>query len=75
MEPYVNLTIENSIGTIDFFHPQSNSLPRSLLQELADTIKSSGENDQIKVVILLIMLSLFHIMRVCQTERILWVQL
>ena len=52
MKPYVNLNIENSIGTIDFFHPQSNSLPSSLLQKLADTIKSSGENDNIKVVIL-----------------------
>ena len=52
MEPYVNLNIENSIGTIEFFHPQSNSLPSSLLQKLADTIKSAGENDNIKVVIL-----------------------
>ena len=52
MQPYVNLNIENDIGTIEFFHPQSNSLPSSLLQKLADTIKSAGENDNIKVVIL-----------------------
>ena len=52
MEPYVNLNIENNIGTIEFFHPQSNSLPSSLLKELADTIKSVGENDTIKVVVL-----------------------
>ena len=52
MEPYVKLNIENNIGTIEFFHPQSNSLPSSLLKELADTVKSAGENDSIKVVIL-----------------------
>ena len=52
MEPYVNLNIENNIGTIEFFHPQSNSLPSSLLKELADTMKSAGKNDSIKVVIL-----------------------
>ena len=52
MEPYVKLNIENNIGTIEFFHPQSNSLPSSLLKELADTMKSAGENDSIKVVIL-----------------------
>ena len=52
MEPYVKLNIENNIGTIEFFHPQSNSLPSSLLKELADTMKSAGENDSIKVLIL-----------------------
>ena len=52
MEPYVKLNIENNIGTIEFFHPQSNSLPSSLLKELADTMESAGENDSIKVVIL-----------------------
>ena len=52
MEPYVKLNIENNIGTIEFFHPQSNSLPSSLLKELADTMKSAGKNDSIKVLIL-----------------------
>ena len=52
MEPYVKLNIENNIGTIEFFHPQSNSLPSSLLKELADTMKSAAENDSIKVLIL-----------------------
>ena len=52
MEPYVKLNIENNIGTIEFFHPQSNSLPSSLLKELAYTMKSAGKNDSIKVLIL-----------------------
>jgi len=27
MNPYVKLEIKDGIGTIEFFHPQSNSLP------------------------------------------------
>ena len=35
MKPYVNLNVEKSIGSIEFFHPQSNSLPSKVLKELA----------------------------------------
>ena len=52
MNPYVKLDIENRIGTIEFFHPQSNSLPGDILQKLADTITEAGNNDKILVVIL-----------------------
>jgi len=52
MEPYVNLKTENSIGTIDFFHPQSNSLPSDLLSKLADTITSAAEKEEINVIVL-----------------------
>ena len=38
MNPYVKLDVVNRIGTIEFFHPQSNSLPREMLQKLAGTI-------------------------------------
>ena len=52
MNPYVKLNVEDGIGTIEFFHPQSNSLPVNILQKLADTITESGNNDEIMVVIL-----------------------
>lgn len=48
----VSLTINNSIGTIEFFHPQSNSLPGALLNKLANTITDAGNNDEIKVIVL-----------------------
>ena len=52
MNPYVKLEIKDRIGTIEFFHPQSNSLPVNILQKLAETITESGNNDEILVVIL-----------------------
>ena len=52
MEEYVKLKIENGIGTIEFFHPQSNSLPANILNKLANTIKESGDNTEIKVIVL-----------------------
>ena len=52
MEEYVKITTENSIGTIEFFHPQSNSLPGHILAELATTIIKAGEDENIKVIIL-----------------------
>ena len=52
MEPYVSITIDKSVGTIEFYHPQSNSLPSAILKELADTITSASINDGIKIIIL-----------------------
>ena len=52
MEAYVKITTENSVGTIEFFHPQSNSLPGHILAELASTISKAGEDDNIKVIVL-----------------------
>jgi len=49
---YVKTTIANGIGTIEFFHPASNSLPGKLLGELAQAITHAGTNDDIKVIIL-----------------------
>ena len=51
-QPYVKQTIENGIGTIEFFHPAHNSLPGNILAELAETITKAGTNDAIKVIIL-----------------------
>jgi methylglutaconyl-CoA hydratase len=52
MEPFVNTTIENGIGTITFFHPQSNSMPGFQLKNLSNEIEQLGNNPQVKVIIL-----------------------
>ena len=52
MTEYVKITTENSVGTIEFYHPQSNSLPEHILSKLANTITKAGEDDNIKVIIL-----------------------
>ena len=52
MEGSVRLDVENNIGTIEFFHPQSNSLPSKILDSLAKTITECGKNDDINVIIL-----------------------
>ncbi len=51
-EPYVKQEINNSIATIEFFHPAHNSLPGDLLTKLAKTITEAGNNDDVKVIIL-----------------------
>ena len=52
MNPYVNLTVENRVGTIEFFHPKSNSLPGDLLKQLTKSITTAGEREDIRVIIL-----------------------
>ncbi len=52
MNEYVKLKIGNGIGTIEFFHPQSNSLPSHVLNKLSETITAAGKNDEVKVIIL-----------------------
>lgn len=52
MEAYVKSHIEHGINTIEFFHPQSNSLPGKLLEELAKEIHFAGTHDETKVIIL-----------------------
>ena len=52
MKEYVKLDVKNNIGTIEFYHPQSNALPRNILSELANTIQNAGEDNDIKVIIL-----------------------
>ena len=52
MREYVKINTKKRIGVIEFFHPQSNSLPSNILTELANTITAAGEDDNIKVIIL-----------------------
>ncbi len=51
-EGRVSVNVENGIGSITFFHPQSNSLPGELLRTLAQTITDTDNNDEVKVMIL-----------------------
>lgn len=52
MNGSVNIKIKAGIGTITFFHPQSNSLPGEILNLLAQTITEAGTNEAIKVIVL-----------------------
>lgn len=51
-EAYVKHTIENNIATIEFFHPEQNSLPGNILRQLAETITNMGNHNDVKVIIL-----------------------
>ncbi len=51
-EGYVKTETEHGITTIEFHHPQSNSLPGKLLEALAQTIHSEANNPATKVIIL-----------------------
>lgn len=48
----VSVSIKSGIAEITFFHPQSNSLPGSLLRELGDTITSVSADSAVRVIIL-----------------------
>lgn len=48
----VKFELHNHIGTIEFYHPQSNSLPGKLLEELAQVIHGAGNDERVKVIIL-----------------------
>lgn len=52
MEGFVKSHIENGIGTITFFHPQSNSMPGTQLRNLAAEIEKLGKDDSAKVIVL-----------------------
>jgi methylglutaconyl-CoA hydratase len=51
-EGYVRAERHNGVTTIEFFHPQSNSLPGRLLEELTREIHSFGNDEETKVIIL-----------------------
>jgi methylglutaconyl-CoA hydratase len=48
----ITLDIKEGIGTVSFFHPQSNSLPGALLMELAATISKADQHHDVKVILL-----------------------
>jgi methylglutaconyl-CoA hydratase len=52
VEAYVQYTIDDSIATVEFFHPEQNSLPGNILAQLANTITEVGNMSEVKVIIL-----------------------
>lgn len=51
-EAYVTHQIDKQIATIEFFHPDQNSLPGEILSQLAATIDLVGNTEGVKVIIL-----------------------
>jgi methylglutaconyl-CoA hydratase len=49
---YVSTETHKGITTIEFFHPQSNSLPRKMLAELAHEIHTAGIDKDTRVIVL-----------------------
>lgn len=51
-EAYVKQELHKGITTIEFFHPQSNSLPSRILDELSKAIRSLENDPETKVIII-----------------------
>ncbi len=49
---YVRSTTQHGLCSIEFFHPQSNSLPGALLQEIAAAIRAAGKNADCRLILL-----------------------
>ena len=49
---YVKTEHHRGMTTIEFFHPQSNSLPAKILDELAQSIHRAGNDEETKVIVL-----------------------
>lgn len=49
---YVKNETHNGVTTIEFFHPQSNSLPSKILEELATEIHAAGNDADTKLILL-----------------------
>jgi methylglutaconyl-CoA hydratase len=51
-EGYVNSEFQNGVTTIEFFHPQGNSLPGLILEKLAHAIHGAGNDPDTKLILL-----------------------
>jgi methylglutaconyl-CoA hydratase len=51
-EAYVTLNVAESVATVEFFHPDQNSLPGIILSQLAATIEETGTRTDVAVIIL-----------------------
>jgi len=49
---YVKTEIHQKVGTIEFHHPQSNSLPAAVLVDLAKAINQAAHDPEINVIVL-----------------------
>jgi methylglutaconyl-CoA hydratase len=48
---YVSSETHKGITTIEFFHPQSNSLPRRILEDLANEVHTAGTDNDTRVIV------------------------
>jgi methylglutaconyl-CoA hydratase len=51
-EGHVRAETHNGVTTIEFFHPQSNSMPGALLEALTHEIHSAGNDQNTKVIVI-----------------------
>jgi len=51
-DPYVTSVIEESVATIEFYHPSHNSLPSNVLQQIVDAIEAADANADVSVIVL-----------------------
>jgi methylglutaconyl-CoA hydratase len=51
-EGHVKVETHKNVTTIEFFHPQGNSLPGGILEDLAQEIHSAGTDADTKVIVL-----------------------
>lgn len=51
-EGYVKVERLKGVSTIEFFHPQSNSLPGRLLEELTEQMNEAGRDEATRVIVL-----------------------
>jgi methylglutaconyl-CoA hydratase len=49
---YVTSETHKGVTTIEFFHPQSNSLPHRILEDLANEIHAYGHDKETKVIVI-----------------------
>jgi len=49
---FVNLDISEKVASVTFYHPQSNSLPSNLLQEMINIFNELSKNNTINVVVI-----------------------
>lgn len=52
MEAFVKSEVKDGIGTITFFHPQSNSMPGSQLRNLAAEVEKLGKDNNARVIVI-----------------------
>jgi methylglutaconyl-CoA hydratase len=52
MNGHVITNIDHGLAVIEFFHPQSNSLPAAILRQLAEAISLADEDPEVKAIIL-----------------------
>lgn len=50
--PYVTLAVKNKVGYIEFFHPNRNSMPSDVLNDLEQAIIKAGKDEKINTIVL-----------------------